>query len=149
MGADAVFNTKDPDFLDKVTQYTGGRGFGYVFETAGNPITIQLAYQLAGNKSHICCIGTPHTPVTFTAAQWELMNRKECYVTGSWMSYSAPFPGKEWSLCARFLANGQLKFDPSFIHKRYAMSQAGDAFAEYHHPENVHGKIMLLSEDLV
>ena len=149
MGADAVFNTKDPDFLEQVKAYTGGRGFGFVFETAGNPITIKLAYRLAGNKSHICCIGTPHTPVTFTAAEWEQMNRKECYVTGSWMSYSAPFPGREWSLCAEFLANGQLKFDPSFIHKRYAMSQAAEAFAEYHHPEHVHGKIMLLSEDLV
>lgn len=53
--------------------------------------------------------------MSFTPAQWELMNRKEFLLTGSWMSYSAPFPGKEWTLTAHYFATGQLKFDPAFI----------------------------------
>ena len=48
---------------------------------------------------------------------WENMNRKEFNLTGSWMSYSAPFPGKEWDLTAHYFETGQLKFDPAFIYK--------------------------------
>ena len=46
------------------------------------------------------------------------MNRKEFKLTGSWMSYSSPFPGKEWELTAHYFATGQLKFDPGFIYKK-------------------------------
>lgn len=40
------------------------------------------------------------------------------------MSYSSPFPGKEWELTAHYYATGQLKFDPDFIYKKMPMSQA-------------------------
>ena len=62
------------------------------------------------------------------------------------MSYSAPFPGREWTLTAHYFATGQLKFDPEFIHKRYPLSQAAEAFACFHHPEQVHGKILLIND---
>ena len=71
------------------------------------------------------------------------MNRKEFYLTGSWMSYSAPFPGKEWKLTADCFADGRLKFDPSMIFRKYPLSQVADAFALYKNPRDVHGKIML------
>ena len=45
--------------------------------------------------------------LTFTPKQWENMNRKEFKLTGSWMSYSSPFPGKEWDLTAHYFATGQ------------------------------------------
>lgn len=143
LGADATFNTVAPDFLEKVDDYTKGRGFSYLFETAGAPAATRLAFRLAANKAHICCIGTSRSPLTFTPTEWEQIQRKEFMLTGSWMSYSAPYPGKEWELTAHFLASGQLKIDPSLIYKRYPMEQISDAFAEYRHPENVHGKIML------
>ena len=84
--------------------------------------------------------------MTFTPAEWENMNRKEFLLTGSWMSYSAPFPGKEWELTAHYFATGQLKFDPEFLYRKFPMSQAAEAFALFHHPEQVHGKIMLVNE---
>ena len=107
---------------------------------------MHMAFEAAANKAHVCFIGTPHKDMTFTPAQWELMNRKEFLLTGSWMSYSAPFPGKEWKLTAHYFATGQLKFDPEFLYKKYPMSQAAEAFKEFHHPEQVHGKIMLINE---
>jgi L-iditol 2-dehydrogenase len=111
LGADEVINTGDPDFMAKAKALTDGKGYDYVFETAGNPITIQMGFELAANKAHYCCIGTPHKDMTFTPKMWEYMNRKEFKLTGSWMSYSAPFPGKEWELVAHYFATGQLKFD--------------------------------------
>lgn len=146
MGADDVVNTRDPDFMKTAMAMTNGRGFQNVFEAAGNPITMKMAFELAGNKALLCFIGTPHNDVTFTPRQWENMNRKEFRLTGSWMSYSAPFPGKEWELTAHYFATGELKFDPGFIYRKYPLSQAYDAFMLYKDPSQVHGKIMLINE---
>ena len=86
LGATAGINTLEEDFMDKAMALTGGRGYDYVYETAGNSITIKMAYQLAGNKAQICCVGTPTNEVTFSVKEWENMNRKEFILTGSWMS---------------------------------------------------------------
>ena len=144
LGADEVINTGDPDFMAKAKALTGGKGYDYVFETAGNPITIQMGFELAANKAHYCCIGTPHKDMTFTPKMWEYMNRKEFKLTGSWMSYSAPFPGKEWELVAHYFATGQLKFDDELIFQRYPLDEADKAFALYKNPSQVKGKVMLL-----
>lgn len=147
LGADAVINSRTDDVAAKVAELTDGRGFGYVFETAGNPVTIKQAFEVAANRASVCYIGTPHTEVTFTQKLWELLNRKELRVTGSWMSYSAPFPGKEWELTAHYFATGQLKFDPSLIFRTFPMSRAAEAFALYKDPASVKGKIMLVNEE--
>ena len=144
LGADEVINTGDPEFMAKAKALTGGKGYDYVFETAGNPITIQMGFELAANKAHYCCIGTPHKDMTFTPKMWEYMNRKEFKLTGSWMSYSAPFPGKEWELVAHYFATGQLKFDDELIFQRYPLDEADKAFALYKNPAQVKGKVMLL-----
>ncbi len=146
MGADATINTRTPDFMREALALTGGRGFDAAFETAGNPATMRMAFELAGNKSKLCFIGTPHEALAFTPAQWENMNRKEFTLTGSWMSYSAPFPGREWELTAHYFATGQLRFDPAFIFRTYPLRDVAEAFSLYRHPEDVHGKIMLVNE---
>ena len=146
MGADAVINTKNPDYKKECLELTGGKGYDFLFEAAGNPATIHIAYEIAANKAHICCIGTPHVNLSFTPAEWENMNRKEFKLTGSWMSYSSPFPGKEWELTAHYFATGQLKFDPDFIFRKYPMAKVAEAFDCFHHPEQVHGKILLMNE---
>lgn len=146
MGADETILTLQPDFQQKAMELTGGRGFQNVFETAGNPATMRMAFELAASKAGVCFIGTPHTDVNFTPAQWENMNRKEFRLTGSWMSYSAPFPGREWELTAHYFATGELKFDDAFIFRRFPLRDAAEAFALYHEPQNVHGKIMFINE---
>lgn len=146
MGADAVINTSKPNFLQEALSHTGGRGFGQVFEAAGNPATMHMAFELAGNRAKVCFIGTPHVPLSFTQKEWENMNRKEFCLTGSWMSYSSPFPGREWELTAHYFATGQLKFDPSFLFKTFPMSKAKEAFDLFLDPSQVHGKVMLVNE---
>ena len=133
--------------MEEAMAITGGKGYGFVFETAGQVPTMHMAFELAGNKSHVCFIGTPHVNLEFTPAMWENMNRKEFKLTGSWMSYSAPFPGKEWDLTAHYFATGQLKFDKGFIYKMVPMSQAQEAFQMFKTPGLVQGKVMLVNED--
>ena len=146
LGAEAVVDTTKENFMEEAMALTGGKGFDYVFETAGQVSTMQTAFALAANKARVCFIGTPHENLTFTPAQGENMNRKEFHLTGSWMSYSSPFPGKEWELTAHYYATGQLKFDPDFIYKKMPMSQAQEAFQMFKTPGLVQGKLLLINE---
>ncbi len=146
LGAHAGINTLEKDFMDKALEMTGGRGFDYVYETAGNTITMKMAFELAANKARVCFIGTPTKELTFSVKEWENLNRKEFSLTGSWMSYSAPFPGHEWELTAHYFATGELKFDDSFIFKKIPLSQIATAFEMYKTPGTVKGKILIDSE---
>lgn len=105
-----------------------GTGFDYVFECSGADETIHLAVEAAAKKGTVCLIGTPKRPLTFTVPQWEAINRKECWVTGSWMSYSAPFPGEEWTESVRCMSSGALRSDPGMVYGVYPMAQAEEAF---------------------
>ena len=146
LGATAGINTLQDGFMEKAMALTGGRGYDYVFETAGNTITMKLAFKLAANKANVCFVGTPTKDLSFTVEEWENMNRKEFNLTGSWMSYSAPFPGKEWELAAHYFKTGDLKFDASFIFKKIPLSRIADAFEMYKVPGTVKGKILIDSE---
>jgi len=146
LGADAVINTREENVGERVAEETDGCGFGYAFETAGNTATLKMAFEVAGNGASVCFIGTPTKNVEFTPREWEQLNRKELHLTGSWMSYSAPFPGKEWELTAHYFATGQLKFDDALIDRSFPMSQASEAFALFKAPGAVKGKIMLVND---
>jgi len=146
LGADATIVSLDPDFSEQVKAVTDGRGFDYVFVSTGAVPAMKTAFEIAANKAHLCFIGTPTRDMTFSIREWENMNRKEFYLTGSWMSYSAPWPGKEWSMTDEHFAKGDLKVIPEMIHKVYDLKDAETAFNEYLTPQNVMGKILLVDK---
>lgn len=128
LGADEVISTLDSDFMEKAQGAIENEGFNYVFETAGSGVTIKYAFALAGKKSRVCLVGTPTKDITFSVKEWEQINRKEFYLTGSWMSYSAPFPGKEWVMTDEYFSNGKLKYDKEMFYKIFDMDDAPLAF---------------------
>ena len=146
LGADAVINTKDENVAEQISALTENEGFGYVFETAGSTVTIKMAMEVAANGGSVCYIGTPQRPIEFSVREWETINRKELHLHGSWMSYSAPFPGKEWTMTAHYFATGQLKFDDEMIYRTYSLKDAAEAFALFKTPGAVKGKIMLVND---
>lgn len=146
LGATAGINTLEENFREQAMQITGGKGFDYVYETAGNTITMKMAFDLAANKAQVCFVGTPVKELNFSVSEWENMNRKEFTLTGSWMSYSAPFPGQEWNTVAHYFKTGDLKFDDSFIYKKIPLSEISQAFEMYKVPGQVKGKLLIDSE---
>ena len=142
-GFDGV-NTRNIAPAEAAKQLTG-RGFDYVFGASGACPSYINCFELAANHAHVCFVGTPTGPVTFTAAQWEMINRRELRVTGSWMSFSAPFPGREWTMCAQYLDDGRLKCDRRMIHKLFPLSQCKEVFDCYKNPASVKGRIMLVN----
>lgn len=147
LGADEGINTLEEDFMKNALKLTNNRGFDYVYETAGNTTTMKIAFELAANKSNMCFIGTPTKEITFSVKEWEQMNRKEFNLTGSWMSYSAPFPGKEWELTAHYFKTGELKFNESLIYKKIPLKDISSAFEMYKNNQ-VKGKILIDSEKI-
>lgn len=143
LGADEGINTLEDGFMDKAKTFTDGKGFDYVIETAGNTITMKMSFSLVGNHGSVSLIGTPTKEITFSVDEFEQLHRKEFTLTGSWMSYSAPFPGKEWDLTAYYFSTGKLKFDESFIFKKMPLSNLADAFEMYKIPGAVKGKILI------
>lgn len=147
LGAEAGINTLNEDYQEQALALTDGKGFDYVYETAGNTITMKMALHLAANKSGICYIGTPVKELRFPVEEWELMNRKESTLTGSWMSYSAPFPGNEWQLTEHYFKTGDLVMDDTFIYKKFGLTDIAEAFELYKIPGEVKGKILIDSEN--
>ena len=146
LGVDVTINTKDVDFQEQVKSYVGNKGFGFVFETAGVDVTMKLAFELAGNRSGVCYIGTPTRDLVFNPKLLENMLRKEFDLTGSWMSYSAPFPGEEWTLTAHYFSTGALKFHEDLIFKKLPLSEIRIGFDMYKTPGLVKGKILLIND---
>lgn len=146
LGADEIINTTTENYMEQALSFTDGIGYQYIFETAGNTVTIKMAFELVSNKGEVSLIGTPTKELSFTVREWENLNRKEFHLTGSWMSYSAPFPGKEWELTAHYFKTGQLKFDSSLIFKKIPLSEIESAFELYRTPGAVKGKILIDSE---
>lgn len=117
-------------------------GFDYVLECSGAKQTMSLALRLAAKKGTVCYVGTPKEALTFPIELWEQINRKECWVTGSWMSYSAPFPGTEWEKTIQAMEAGELRFVPELVHGIYPMRDAAKAFQEIH-AGNAKGRVLL------
>ena len=145
LGATSVINTKADDYVNKANDLTNGRGFNYVFDSAGVAETIKQSFTIAGNKGTICMIGTPTEEVSFSWQEWENINRKELVVTGSWMSYSAPFPGKEWEMTVKAMETGELKYVEELLYRTYDISEAREAFDCFKN-EKVKGRILLTND---
>lgn len=103
MGADVTINPKN---LSLDEYFETNEKPDLVYETAGSKYTHVDAFKYVKKRGQVCYIGTSTTEITFTHKEFELINRGELIVTGSWMSYSAPFPGKEWPAAIEYLASG-------------------------------------------
>lgn len=141
-GADFCINTGDPDFKKQIQDLTAGRGFEMVVENAGIEFTEKLSLEIAGNKGNVMFIGTPSKPITLAPREFEHINRKELTVGGSWMSYSAPFPGKEWEMTGYYFQQGKLRFN-ELIDRIIPLSEINSAFKDLAVPGKVNGKILL------
>lgn len=94
-----------------------GRGYDVVIETAGVSPTIALAAQLAARHGHAAFIGIPHHDVVFDEKTFSTFLRREITLHGSWNSFSAPFPGSEWTESADRLADGSIRWEFMITHE--------------------------------
>lgn len=145
-GASDIVSTLDEGYLEQIMELSGGIGYEYVYEATGSEKVLGDLFNIVSNKGTVCLIGTPKNEVKFTVKDWELLNRKEFNLTGSWMSYSAPFPGKEWEMTRDKFNSGELLFLDSAIDQEMGLSEISKAFELYRTQGAVKGKILIDSE---
>ncbi len=147
LGADAVISSLDEDYMEQALDMTDRKGFDYVFETAGSTATIHMAFELAANKATVCMIGTPTKDITFTAKEWELINRKEFRLTGSWMS-GGPFgEGNDWAMTAEHFKDGSLKFDEGLFYRKIPATQPELITETLRDRSKIKGRILLVNPE--
>ncbi len=139
--ADETFLSSDADCAAAAKEHGA---FDCVIDAVGAEATLRLALELAGNHASICLIGTPTRETRLSVRDMETLNRKELWLTGSWMSYSAPFPGREWEWTAKRFADGSLPFDARMIGGRFPLAEATKAFDLYRTPGAAQGRILLI-----
>lgn len=108
LGADRTINSMEMS-ADQQREFLNSSRFDQlILETAGTPQTVLHATAIAGPRAQIALVGTLHKDLTMSQQIFGQILRKELQILGCWMNYSAPFPGKEWEMAARFLCDGKI-----------------------------------------
>ena len=87
-----------------------------VIEAAGHPASINQAVQLTKAGGHVVFIGIPTGEVPISTATFSHFLRQEISLHGAWNSFSAPFPGDEWTASIDKLASGELQWQFMITH---------------------------------
>ena len=117
-------------------------GADVVFESSGAGSAKISAIQVAKGRGTVLLVGTSHAPINFTAAQFETVTRNELNLVGSWMSYSAPFPGLEWTTAVWMLDAGLIDVKPLQTHT-FNIEQIQDAYDVIYNNKELWAKVMI------
>ncbi len=94
-----------------------GRGFDVVVETSGVGVVEDQAISICARHGQVTLIGIPHEDILIKEKTWARLMRLEIDVCGSWNSFSAPFPGAEWTTTVDKMASGELKWEFMITHE--------------------------------
>ncbi|MDO5646020.1 MAG: galactitol-1-phosphate 5-dehydrogenase [Dermabacter sp.] len=101
-------------------------------EIAGHPSTQVQAITHTRRGGRVALVGTAHSRVSFEASEFESILRKELTIKGYWMSYSAPFPGHEWTWAMAFIKNNRDSID-RLISAEYSLDDGPQPFLDIRH----------------
>lgn len=141
LGATHVFNSREMNGKAIQAALEEMQFDQLVLETAGTPQTVALAIEAAGPRAQLALVGTLHHDLTLPSATFGQILRKELSLIGSWMNYSAPWPGEEWEIAARLLTEKRIQLTPLIAHQGDAESFSREVQALNGAP--MQGKILL------
>ncbi|WLR46623.1 galactitol-1-phosphate 5-dehydrogenase [Halobacillus litoralis] len=132
LGAKNTINSSKVDLNEHFSEFTRPE---VVFETAGVSQTQVQSVEIVEKLGKVVYIGTASSDVTYPAKVFERILRGEIEITGSWMSYSAPFPGYEWKAALQYIKDGVIDVNP-LINHIYHLEQKEVPFDQMRDPEN-------------
>lgn len=109
IGADVIINPLNISLKDYFSTHELPE---IVYETAGSSITQAQAIEFTRIKGNVVFVGTSTKEVVLKSEVFEKILRHELNITGSWMSYSTPFPGYEWKAGLRYMATKEIDVTP-------------------------------------
>jgi len=120
MGAEATFNGRDADALERIRALTpAGQGPLVVFETAGVAATVQQAVELVRGGGRIVLVGLSTRPVPVVPMT---VARRELEILGSFIYYAG-----EFDIGIRLIASGAVDAE-ALVGVTVGLDQADAAF---------------------
>ncbi len=141
LGAHVALNPKETDVNARVKELCGD-GVDLALEVAGSPQTLAQTIRVTRPRGIVVCGGNQPADKTLPMSFIEELMRKELRLVGCFMSYSAPFPGHEWSDSVQMIQTGQLNLGEMISH-RFPLSQIEKVFGDLAARTLPHRKIVL------
>jgi L-iditol 2-dehydrogenase len=140
LGAHVGLNPQRDAVADEVRRLTGA-GVDVTVEASGSPVALASVVELTRPRGAVALGGNQPLEAQLPMAFVEALMRRELTLTGGFMSYSAPWPGHEWTDSLAAALDGGLDL-PAMISHRSPLSGAPALFAEIAEHRLVHRKIL-------
>ncbi|HEY8347403.1 MAG TPA: galactitol-1-phosphate 5-dehydrogenase [Symbiobacteriaceae bacterium] len=143
VGADAAVNSRRQDPVAFIQEFTQGELAQVVLDTAGTPQTQEQSILATGRLGVAVWVGISHRDLTLSEKAVDMILRRELQVVGSWNSFSAPFPGDEWTRVVEWMRQGKIRTEPIITH-RLPLDQAPEIFKHLYARDIFFGKVLFL-----
>lgn len=141
-GADYAINSLKEDAVDKIDELTDG-GADIVIDVTGAPIAQKNCILSAGRLGKVILLGISHQPLTLSDVEVDRIMRRQLDVKGSWNSFTAPFPGKDWTVSLQLFEQNKLNSNPVITH-RFSLEEGPEVFKKIADKSIVFNKILFL-----
>ena len=138
VGADLTINSKTEDPIAILAD----QSIKCVLDTSGSPIAQNQAVAICGKRGKVVFLGISNEELILSKAAVDRLLRYEICVTGSWNSFSNPFPGKEWTYSIELMAQGKVKVEPLISH-RFPIEETPEVFQKIKKKQLVFNKILI------
>ncbi len=145
VGAHVTLNPSKVDVIKEV-QKLFGDGADLTLEATGVPQVLEQTLSVTRPRGKIVLAGNQPLDKSLPLTFIENMMRREISLVGCFMSYSAPFPGREWTETIEALSNGSLDMETLISH-RFPLSKAPEIFEKIGAHQLAHQKILLNPEE--
>jgi L-iditol 2-dehydrogenase len=141
LGAHFTLNPTKVDLIKELKDLVGD-GADLTLEATGVPQVLEQTLQVTRPRGKIVLAGNQPLDKSLPLTFIENMMRREISLIGCFMSYSAPFPGHEWTETIDALLNGGLDIETIISH-RYPLSKTPEIFEKIGAHQLTHQKIIL------
>jgi L-iditol 2-dehydrogenase len=140
LGADVTLNPSRDDVPAEVRQQTRV-GVDLALEASGSPAALAQTIDVTRPRGAVVLGGNQPPDGSLPLAFIEGLMRRELSLSGGFMSYSAPWPGHEWTESLRAVLDGGLDMAAMTSH-RLPMSQAPTVFDDIASHRMTHRKVV-------
>ena len=116
-GADYVINSMKENSVDVVKKITKGFGVDVVIDFSGAPSAQKQCIWYAAKQGRAVFLGISHKGLELSAQEVDCIMRGELLITGSWNSFTKPFPGRDWTEAIELFENHSLTSEYLISHR--------------------------------
>lgn len=141
-GAEFTINSLEEDLEIKIRDCTQSSGVDIALECAGSAAAQEQCLRVVKKHGKIAYIGIAYEDIHLPEDSFERIFRHELTLKGFWNSYSAPFPGREWSNSLNLIQQKKVRVTDMITH-RFSLEETKEAFDMILHKVEMHNKVLI------